>query len=256
MSKKRTAMKHKVRAKRLRSIFLRSPVALALLMTLAAGCSQTVSEQPAVIKQLSSGESSAASGFFGSDVSLLQPGQEGQAAMVYINPNVQWSQYSKIMLEPVEFWDSANSTVSPSDQHVLTAYAYNKLKEDLEKNFTIVDQGGPGVLVLQVALVNATAATPGLRSVSVVVPQLRVINLAQSLATGSYAFVGSAEAMMKATDAVSGQLLAAAIDKRAGGVALSSAAQWKWGDAENAIDYWAEKIDSRLLQSQGRSPAA
>lgn len=139
---------------------------------------------------------------------------------------------------------------------MLTTYAYNKLKEDLQKDFTLVDQGGPGVLVLQVALVNASAATPGLRSVSVVVPQLHVINAAQSVATGSYAFVGSAEAMMKATDAVSGQLLAAAIDKRAGGVALSSAAQWQWGDAENAINYWAEKIDSRLLQLQGRTPAA
>jgi hypothetical protein len=165
--------------------------AIALLSALTAGCAQTVSEQSDVVKQVESGDS-AASGFFGSDASLLQPGQEGQAAMVYINSNAHWSQYDKIMLEPVQFWDSANSTVSPSDQHTLTAYAYNKLKEDLQKNFTLVDQGGPGALVLQVALVNATAATPGLRSVSVVIPQLRVINLAQSLATGSYAFVGSA----------------------------------------------------------------
>jgi Protein of unknown function (DUF3313) len=228
--------------------------AVALLSGLTAGCAKTVSEQSAVVKQVESGES-AASGFFGSDMSLLQPGQEGQAAMVYINPNAQWGQYDKIMLEPVQFWDSAESTVSPSDQHTLTAYAYNKLKEDLQKNFTLVDQGGPGVLVLQLALVNASAATPGLRSVSVMIPQLRVINMAQSLATGSYAFVGSAEATMKATDAVTGQLLAAAIDKRAGGLAMSSAAQWKWGDSENAIDYWAEKIDSRLLQLQGRTTA-
>jgi hypothetical protein len=226
-----------------------------LLSTLTVSCSQTVSEQPAIVKQVESGQS-AASGFLGSDVSLLKPGEKGQAAMVYINPNVQWSQYNKIMIEPVEFWDSANSTVSPSDQHVLTAYAYNKLKEDLQKNFTLVDQGGPGVLVLQVALVNASAATPVLRSVSVVIPQLRVINIAQSLATGSYAFVGSAEAMMKATDAQSGQLLAAAIDRRAGGIAVSSAAQWQWGDAENAMNYWAEKVDSRLLQLQGRTPAS
>jgi Protein of unknown function (DUF3313) len=231
-------------------------LALALLVTLTSGCSRTVAEQPAALKQVESGEPSGVSGFFGSDISLLQPGQEGQAAMIYINPNAQWSQYDKIMLEPVEFWDSANSTVSPTDQHMLTAYAYNKLKEDLQKNFTLVDQGGPGVLVLQTALINASAATPGLRSVSVVVPQLRIINLAQSLATGSYAFVGSAEAMMKATDAVSGQLLVAAIDKRAGGVALSSAAQWRWGDAKNAMAYWAEKIDSRLLQLRGRTPAA
>ena len=99
---------------------------------------------------------------------------------------------------------------------MLTAYFYNELKTDLEKNVTLVDQGGPGVIVLQVALTNASTATPGLRSVSVVIPQLRVINAAQSLATGSYAFVGSAEAEMKATDAVTGQFLAGA-DRQAGG---------------------------------------
>ena len=103
-------------------------------------CSQTVESQPAVAKQVES-RARAASGFLGSDSSLLQPGQEGQAAMVYIHPNAQWSQYNKIMIEPVEFWDSADSSVSPSDQHILTAYAYNKLKEDLQKNFTLVDQG-------------------------------------------------------------------------------------------------------------------
>jgi hypothetical protein len=249
-------MESKLLDRHVRSRFSTILSALVLLVPLTGGCSQTVAEQPAVAKQVESGDSSAANGFLGTDVSLLQPGQAGQAAMLYVNPNVQWSQYDKIMLEPVEFWDSAQSTVSPTDQHMLTAYAYNELKEDLQKDFTIVDQGGPGVLILQVALVNATASTPGLRSVSVVVPQLRVINAAQSLATGSYAFVGSAEAMMKATDAVSGQLLAAAVDKRAGGVAPSSAAQWQWGDAKNAIDYWAEKIDSRLLQLQGRSAAA
>jgi hypothetical protein len=249
-------MESKLLDRHVRSRFSTILSALVLLVPLTGGCSQTVAEQPAVAKQVESGDSSAANGFLGTDVSLLQPGQAGQAAMLYVNPNVQWSRYDKIMLEPVEFWDSAQSTVSPTDQHMLTAYAYNELKEDLQKDFTIVDQGGPGVLILQVALVNATASTPRLRSVSVVVPQLRVINAAQSLATGSYAFVGSAEAMMKATDAVSGQLLAAAVDKRAGGVALSSAAQWQWGDAKNAIDYWVEKIDSRLLQLQGRSAAA
>lgn len=228
--------------------------AVALLSTMTAGCAKTVAEQPAVVKQVESGQAPAASGFFGSNLSLLQPGKEGQAAMVYINPSAQWSQYNKIMIEPVGFWDSANSSVSPSDQQMLTAYFHNKLKENLEKNFTLVDQGGPGVIVLQGALVNATAATPGLRSVSVVIPQLRVVNAAQSLATGSYAFVGSAEGQMKVIDAMTGQLLAAAIDKRAGGVALSQAAQWKWGDAQSAMDYWAERISTRLLELQGRAP--
>jgi hypothetical protein len=231
-------------------------IAITALLAALAGCAKTVSDQSAVLKQTQSGENSAASGFFESDLSLLQPGQEGQAAMVYINPSAQWSQYNKIMLEPVEFWDDPNTKVSPTDQHTLTAYFYNKLKEDLQKNFTLVDQGGPGVLNLQVALINVDAATPGLRSVTVVIPQLRVINAAQSLVTGSYAFVGSAEAEMKATDSSTGQLLAGAIDKRAGGIAMSSAAQWQWGDAENAMNYWADRVSTRLLELQGRAPAA
>jgi hypothetical protein len=240
------------RANRLLSV----SAAALILAALASGCAQTVSEQPEVVKQVESGQvSPAISGFFGQDAALLQPGKEGQAAMVYINSNAQWSQYNKILLEPVQFWDSANSSVSPADQQMLTAYFYNKLKENLEKNFTLVDQGGPGVLEVQVAMVNASSATPGLRSVSVVIPQLRVLNAAQSLATGSYAFVGSAEAEVKMTDTTNGQLLAAAVDKRAGGIAMSSAAQWKWGDAENAMDYWAERIANRILEAQGRAPA-
>jgi len=241
------------RSKGIKIIRLLTPT--VLLISVLFGCSKTVSEQGAVVKQVESGEAAGASEFFGENLSLLQPGAEGQAAMVYVNPNAQWSQYNKIMVEPVEFWDSANSNISQSDQHMLTAYFYNQIKTDLEKNFTLVDQGGPGVLVLQVALVNASAATPGLRSVSVAVPQLRVINAAQSLATGSYAFVGSAEAEMKATDAATGQFLAGAIDKRAGGIATSTAAQWKWGDAENAMNYWAQRISTRLLELQGRSAA-
>ncbi len=65
---------------------------------------------------------------------------------------------------------------------------------------------------------DATTAVPGLHTISVVVPQARVLNLAQSMATDSYAFVGSAEAEMKATESVSGEVLAEAVDQRAGGM--------------------------------------
>jgi uncharacterized protein (DUF1810 family) len=57
------------------------------------------------------------------------------------------------------------------------------------------------------------AAVPGLRTISVIVPQARVLNMAQSLATDSYAFVGSAEAEMKLSDSVTGALLVEAVDQ-------------------------------------------
>lgn len=226
-------------------------------LLLASGCSTTVQSKPEAAKVLESGGPlpPAVTSFFGNDASKLAPGPEGGAALAYINPNAQWSKYTKIQLMPVEFWASADSKVSQSDQQMLTSYFYNKLQEDLSKNFTLVNQPGPDVMTLRVALMDATTAVPGLRSVSVIVPQARVLNGLQSLATGSYAFVGSAEAEMKVTDSVTGELLAGAVDQRAGGMGLKSAASFQWGDSENAMDYWAQKITSRLLQLQGKTPA-
>jgi len=224
-------------------------------MLLASGCSNTVESQPSAAKALESGGPlpSAVTGFLGPDASKLAPGPEGGAALVWMNPNAQWSSYTKIQLMPVEFWAAADSKVSPADQATLTEYFYNALQTNLSKSFTLVDQPGPGVMTLRVALMDATTAVPGLRTISVIVPQARVLNLAQSMATDSYAFVGSAEAEMKITDSVTGELLGEAVDQRAGGMGLKSAASFQWGDAQNAMDYWAQKIPNRLLALQGKA---
>jgi hypothetical protein len=232
-------------------------VAGLVILTLTSGCSTTVESQPAAAEAMEQGQPlpPAVTGFFGADASKLAPGPEGGAALVYFDKTAPWSQYTKIQLMPVEFWAAQDSKVSTADQQMLAAYFYNSLKTELSKNFTLVDQPGPGVLTLRVALMDATTATPGLRSISVVVPQARLLNSVQSLASGSYAFVGSAEAEMKATDSVSGAVLAEAVDQRAGGMGIKGAASFKWGDAENAMDYWAKRISDRLLQAQGRTPA-
>jgi hypothetical protein len=230
-------------------------IGLAALL-LDSGCSTTVASAPAAARAVESGGPlpSAVTGFLGPDASKLAAGPEGGAALVWVNPNAQWATYTKIQLMPVEFWAAADSKVSTADQATLTEYFYNQLQTNLSKSFTLVDQPGPGVMTLRVALMDATTAVPGLRTISVIVPQARVLNLAQSMATDSYAFVGSAEAEMKLTDSVNGTLLAEAVDQRAGGMGLKSAASFEWGDAQNAMDYWAQKIPNRLLALQGKSP--
>jgi Protein of unknown function (DUF3313) len=221
-----------------------------VLILLLPACSTTVESPPEAAKAMESGGPLPAgvTGFLGPDASKLAAGPEGGAALVWINPNAQWKSYDKVLLEPVQFWAAEDSKVSAADQQTLTTYFYNALQTNLQKSSTVVNQPGPGTIKLQVALMDATTATPGLRSVSVVVPQARVLNLAQSMVTDSYAFVGSAEAEMKATDSVSNELLAEAVDQRAGGMGLKGAASFKWGDAQNAMDYWAEKIPQRLQQ--------
>ena len=180
----------------------------------------------------------------------------GAAGLRYINPQAQWTQYKKVLIEPVSFWGGDDTSVSQEDQLALTNYFYQQLNEAFAKKFTVVTQPGPGVMLLQVAIDDIGKATPVLRSVSMVIPQARALATLKYVATGTYAFVGSAQAEMKVTDSTSGELLAAAMDKRVGGGSIKAAAQWRLGDAENAMKTWSEQAADKLSAwTSGTAPS-
>jgi hypothetical protein len=106
-------------------------------------------------------------------------------------------------------------------------------------------------MIVPCALNDATAAIPILRSVSVLIPQARVLN-SSSRSPPARAFVGSAEGQWKIIDSVSGELLASGADKRLGGMQIVSATQWRWGDAEEVLKYWSAKTTERLTELKTR----
>jgi hypothetical protein len=232
--------------------FVVALTSLALAGWLLAGCSQTAAPAPNII-QRAQGEAPAPpppTGFLGNDYSLMAPpapGTDQKAMLRYVNPNVNWGSYNAIMIAPVTFWAEDDSKVSAADQQALCDYAYSVFVKDLGKNFIIAKQPGPGVLKLSVALTDATAAVPVLRSISVVVPQARLLSAIKMAATGTYAFVGSAQGALKLNDSTTGELLAAAVDKRVGGTSIKNVDVFEWGDAQNAINYWANLTDQRLV---------
>jgi len=200
----------------------------ALLTLLVAGCSETAAPEPNIIQRVEGEQATPPppSGFLGSDYALLQPPASGSgqtAMLVYTNLSVTFSSYSKIIIAPVSFWANDDSKVSAADQQTLCNYMYNVLVAEFSKNFTVVSEPGPGVVKLTGALSDATSATPGLRTVSVIVPQAHALNLIKAGLTGTYAFVGSATGEAKLTDSVTGQLLAAWADERFGTAAVRNA---------------------------------
>lgn len=223
-----------------------------LAASLLAGCSQTTGSSPNVVQRVQ-GETPSApppNGFLGNDYSLLQPASanpEQKAALAYINPNGNFSSYNKILISPVTYWADSDSTLPADQQQILCNYFYTVLQKEFGQNFTIVTDPGPGVARLDVALIDATAATPVLRTISVVVPQAHVLNMIKYGLTGTYAFVGSATGAAKLTDSMSGQLLAAWEDQQFGTAAVRNATVWQWGDAENAMNYWATGLDQKLV---------
>jgi hypothetical protein len=154
--------------------------------------------------------------FLGKDCSKLKPGAEGQLALRYVNPAAHWSRYDKVMIEPVTFWGGQDSQYSPEDQRALLDYFYRSLRTHLGQHFQIVDQAGPGVMKVQLAITDVESATPGLRSVSMIVPQAHMLSNLGYAATDKFPFVGGAQAEGRITDAASGEVLAMAVDRRIG----------------------------------------
>jgi hypothetical protein len=196
-------------------------------------------------------------GFLAGSYDRLRPGTGGEAALVYVREDAAWQSYQGILLDPVQYWDEPDGELRPDVQQMLTSYFDASVREHLKKEgFQLAELPGPGVVRVQLALLDASAATPVLRSVSLVVPFALVLNTAQRVVTDKYTFSGQIEAAMKVTDAQSGELLAAALDRRAGGANPKAVVQWEWGDAKAAIDHWAEQFARRMQELRGRIEAS
>ena len=157
-------------------------------------------------------------GFIGPVCSQLKTGAPGQQiAWLYTNPAVDWTKYKKLMIQPVTYWDDEKSKVSVEDQHRLTNFLYATLEQEMAKQFQVSDQDGPDVMQLQIALIDTAAATPVLRTITMAIPQARILATIKRGITGSYPFVGGVQAEFKLTDSLTGEVLAAGVDRRIGG---------------------------------------
>ncbi len=120
-------------------------IAGAIAMS-GAGCARTASssEPSAIQKVIGSDPAPPATSGFLKDYSQLKPGGQRKPSLVYIDPNAPWTGYGEILIDPVQFAPAPDASISTDDQQTLCSYFYNKLKEDLQKHFVIVEAAGPG----------------------------------------------------------------------------------------------------------------
>ena len=187
------------------------------------------------------------SGFLG-DYSMLRKGGEGEALLVYRNPTADFSKYKMVHVDPVRIWqvkDSGNSDVSKEDLQRLADDFRAKVVWHLNQDYLVAPHPGPGVMRIQMALTEAEPSNVGMDVVETVLPPMQIFSGAQSMATGTRAFVGSASVEGKLTDGQTGELLFAAVDRRVGGKTLDGSMD-SWDDVEQSFDYWADLIRKRL----------
>ncbi len=74
---------------------------------------------------------------------------------------------------------------------------------------------------------------------------------AASVAAGTQLFVGRAGIEGEVVDALTGIQLFAAVDRRTGTKDLEGSTD-TWHDVQEAFDYWAQRIRSRLAEERAR----
>jgi len=179
-------------------------------------------------------------------------GKEGQPLLVYVKPDAQWRRYDKILIDPVTIWcESGLVDVPPEEAQALADQLETSLRRELAKDYTLVERPGPGVMRLRAAITEAKGARRVLNVASTVGPTMRLLSSAKRLATGTHAFVGHAGIEGELLDSMTNERLAAAIDRRAGAKTLSGATS-KWDDVQQAFDYWADRLRTRLAELRAR----
>lgn len=188
---------------------------------------------------------------FLSDYSQLQPGGDDRSALVYMKPGMDLKPYNKLMFERfvVLLSDSAQyREIDPAMLKELTDYYQNAVFNAVKDGYEVVDQPGPGVLRVRVAITELTPSNPTANTLSTIVPVGIVAAGATKAVSGDNLGTGEAGTEFELLDAVTGERLAAAVDKRQGGKGMF---RGKWEDTKDAFDFWAKRFRQRLDEARG-----
>ena len=181
----------------------------------------------------------AKAGFLG-DYSMLEENPGPGARLRYVREGVDWKRYDKILLDPVQFWKASDvkASLSEPEKQGLINYFHSTFYDRMSKDYEMVSIPQPNTLRISITFTRLGNRSVTLDTVSTYVPQLRLVSEAKNVFTGKPSFVGEAAFEGKVTDAHTGELLGAAVDKRVGGKTIKNMDSWL--DVKNAIDYWIE----------------
>ena len=186
------------------------------------------------------------------DYSMLSSGDGEDAVLSYWNENVDWSTYEKMIFEPIAIWtgkDSQLNELSHGKRFRLKESLEGQMRESLKKNFRLVVHPSPNTLRVQLVSTEAETSTTLLDFYSILYPSARVLSELQMITLGTESWVGSAGYESRITDAMTGELLMASVDRRAGSKHLSGAFD-DWDDVNEAYKHWVVQFHSQLCHKR------
>ncbi len=208
------------------------------------------------------------SGFLG-DYSQLKPRSDSQMIYnyVYEDPDKVYSnKYDKFLIDAITIFPSKDADfkgINANDVALLEKYFHDAVTKALTANngYQVVEEPGPGVVRIRAAFTELVPVRPVMNTMTTILPQARILSGAINLATNSNFYVGQIGLEVEFLDAQTNERIAAVASKQAGQKYVPFSEQKfeptsTWGQVEQAMDYWAQKLRKRVDALHEKTPPA
>jgi hypothetical protein len=178
---------------------------------------------------------------------VLEPGPLNGARLRWIKPGVDFSKYRRLILDRVIFFfaeDSEYKGVNPQELKKLGDVFNRTFKEALKEKYPIVKNPAPDVARIRFAITDLRQNRPVLSDLGPTGAEHYELKMRRM---ESWSDSGATSAEMMVLDSMTNSPIGAARDDRR--TALKERFT-KWGDAEDAFKYWADRL--RLFLDQAR----
>jgi hypothetical protein len=206
----------------------------------------TISASGALLAQAPSSLSSA---------SQLTPDEGHGDSWTYRNPNASLGKYQRFIIQPTAVHTDPTAQwgkTTPEEKQQYAGFLTAALQKEVGSGYQIVDKPGPDVAVLKLTLLGVSQTVPLLATASRLSPMGFAVNGIQSLRGKKGSMTGSAQVALEVSDSSSGELLFAAVRKRAP-VALDIQSTLTTQKTVEAIaDDLAKAIRKGIDQAHGR----
>lgn len=189
-------------------------------------------------------------------VAGLRPAESDRAPdLFYVSETAAGRRFDKVMIDPIIYFAplEAPRTIGPEDRQTLLNNFHILMGRQLGKDFLLAIEPQRGTLRVQFALLPETREAVAMDTVAMVAredPEKKVVvdTLASPLSDGVDLLV---EALW--TDAVTGEVLGATVDRHFGQRAFEIPSFKSWADVNRYLEAYAMLVRYRLCRYRGAS---
>ncbi|MCZ6779900.1 MAG: DUF3313 domain-containing protein [Acidobacteria bacterium] len=198
------------------------------------------------------------SGFL-EDYSELKPMMEREGVLGYTSPDWDPKQYNKFIIPPIEIWihpDSEYKGVQPDKLKKVSDGFRKILVEALGDDYPVVEEPGPDVVVLRIALTDVRIIKKKVLKWYSFTPAGAIATGAKK-AAGAHIRLASASFEGELLNSQTGERLRAVVDTSAGEKLREKIKKGKkspdtsWSDVEKTLKFWAKRVRERMDTARG-----